>query len=73
MKVSEVEGTVNRAIAQVQKGVNEVIAKIKALEEALTDQELPEGATKALTDLATATQNLDDVVPDPIVVEPDPA
>lgn len=56
--VTDVKNTLVRAR-------DEIVAKIAALEDALSSVELPEDAETALAELRSAAQALDDIVPTP--------
>lgn len=68
MKVSELAGTLTAIGAQVTKAKEEVIAKIKELEDALAnhDDDLPVEVTDALNALKAAVQAVDDLHPDTV-------
>ena len=77
MKISElltlntsIKGQLNKAEAEIVGKITELQAKIDALVAAAADADLPAEVAQSITDLQTASQALDDVVPDPVVVEP---
>ena len=71
MKLNELSGEIAAVVTQVAKVREEVLARIAALEAALSDIEVPEDVTTALDALRTSVQGIDDLNPD-AVVEPDP-
>lgn len=66
MKLSELTTAIAGVSAQLTKAQDEILAKIAALELALTDVDLPEEAADAIEALRSQTQALDDIVPDVI-------
>ena len=64
MKVSEIPAFVSSVKDELLKAKTEILDKIAALEAATSDAELSADAVAALTDLKSAAQGLDDVVPD---------
>lgn len=66
MKLSELKANLDEATKQIRKGTDEVVLKIKALEDAINtaDPEVPQEVQDALAELKTASQGLDDTVPD---------
>ena len=71
MKLNELSGEIAAVVTQVAKVRDEVLARIAALEAALSDIEVPEDVTTALDALRTSVQAIDDLNPD-AVVEPEP-
>ena len=66
MKLSELTTAIAGVSAQLTKAQDEILAKIAALELALTDVDLPIEAADAIEALRSQTQSLDDIVPDAI-------
>ena len=66
MKLSELTTAIAGVSAQLTKAPDEILAKIAALELALTDVDLPIEAADAIEALRSQTQALDDIVPDVI-------
>ncbi len=66
MKLSELTTAIAGVSVQLTKAQDEILAKIAALELALTDVELPEEANDAINSLRGQVQSLDDIVPDVI-------
>ena len=64
MKLSELTTAIAGVSAQLTKAQDEILAKIAALELALTDVDLPIEAADAIEALRSQTQALDDIVPD---------
>jgi len=64
MKVSEIPAFVSSVKDELLKAKTEILDKIQDLENATQDAELSPEATAALTDLKSAAQGLDDIVPD---------
>lgn len=64
MKLSELTTAIAGVSAQLTKAQDEILAKIAALELALTDVDLPIDAADAIEALRSQTQALDDIVPD---------
>lgn len=65
-KLNELVGLVNEVNAKLDKAKDEVVARIAALEAALSDVDLPADAVEALDALKAKAQTLDDIVPDPV-------
>ena len=63
MKIGELADAVGAVGTQLAKAKEEIVAKIAALEAALTDVEIPPAAQEALDALKQQAQELDDVVP----------
>lgn len=63
-KLTELEGKLSALIAQFSKGIDEVVAEIKALQDALSNVDIPAGAEASLAKLTTLAQTLDDLNPD---------
>lgn len=66
MKLSELTTAIAGVSVQLTKAQDEILAKIAALELALTDVDLPIEAADAIEALRSQTQSLDDIVPDAI-------
>ena len=63
MKLSELATAVTGIGEQLAKAQGEIVAKIAALEAALTDVEIPVDAQAAIDGLTVAASGLDDIVP----------
>jgi len=66
MKLSELTTAIAGVSVQLTKAQDEILAKIAALELALTDVDLSIEAADAIEALRSQTQSLDDIVPDAI-------
>lgn len=64
MKLNELNAALAEISTQIDKARAEIVAKIAALELALTDVPLPDDANGALLALKSMAQLLDDIVPD---------
>ena len=63
-KLSELEGKLTALADQFAKGIDEVVAEIKTLTDALANVDIPTGAQASLDRLTTLAQKLDDLNPD---------
>jgi archaellum component FlaC len=72
-KVNELAEKLNVINAQLHKASAEIIGQINALQDALTDVELPQEAIDAMNELESIAQALDDLNPDapPPVEDPE--
>ena len=70
IKSSELAAALGKVADQINKGIDEVVAQVKALTDALSDAPISGDAQTALDRLNAAAQKLDDLNPD--VVTPPP-
>jgi hypothetical protein len=71
-KLTELEGKLSALATQFAKGIDEVVAEVKALKDALADVDIPAAAEASLAKLGTLAQTLDDLNPDPTAPPPAP-
>lgn len=64
MTTEELAANINNAVTQLRKGTDEVLTKIKDLQTAVDANEVPQPVVDAVAALTTASQTLDDIVPD---------
>jgi hypothetical protein len=64
MKLSELLQALTDLQTQIEKAKAEILAKIAALELALSDVDVPADAQVKIDELKAAAQALDDIVPD---------
>ena len=69
----ELAAEIRASNIQIRKAINEVTAKIAALEEAVRNNPPHPDIVAAVAELKTASQAADDVVPDAPAPEPPPA
>jgi len=60
----ELAAQIRESNAQIRKAIDEVLAKIAALEEAVRNNPPSQAIIDAVADLKTASQAADDIVPD---------
>ncbi len=63
-KIDELAALITGVSDQLAKAKGEIVAKIAALEAALSNTELPAEAQTAMDNLKAVAQSLDDIVPD---------
>lgn len=61
---AEIAAAIRESSAQIRKAIDEVLAKIAALEQAIKDNPPAQEVVDAVADLKVASQAADDVVPD---------
>lgn len=61
---AEIAAAIRESSAQIRKAIDEVLAKIAALEQAIKDNPPSQEVVDAVAELKIATQAADDVVPD---------
>lgn len=63
-KLSELEAKLTALADQLNKGIDEVVAEVAALKDALANTEIPQTAQDSLDRLTSLVQKLDDLNPD---------
>jgi len=64
LKVTELEAKLTAIADQFSKGIDEVVAEIQTLKDALTNTEIPSAAQASIDRLDTLAQKLDALNPD---------
>lgn len=63
-KLNEIKDQNAKALGEIRGKLDEHLAKITALEEAIANQEIPQAVADAIAAAKESSQALDDIVPD---------